>query len=175
MIGVMVFAFPLSFFLYLDPNHLWCRALAFDFSVNGMPLWNRYVWFRIIFGVLLGFATIPVFMIPLRVAGEVVRIENAGMSYAFLMALSNVTNTFEGLVGSGLFWLFSRPELTELVGAFSRSPLNIAGVADKRTLILQMFVYISLFFTLLAVPVVVVLRGALERRGIHIDNETAQK
>jgi hypothetical protein len=34
-------------------------------------------------------------MIPLRVAGETVRLEYAGMGYAFLTAFSNVTGMFE--------------------------------------------------------------------------------
>jgi hypothetical protein len=109
-------------------------------------------------------------MIPLRVAGEVVKIEYAGMSYAFLMALSNVTNTFEGLVGSGLYWFLTRPWMSWLLEAFYRSPLDIAGVSDPRTLILEIFVYVSLFFTLLALPVVIILKRALSRRGIEIRN-----
>jgi len=92
------------------------------------------------------------------------------MSYAFLMALSNVTNTFEGLVGSALFWLFSRPWMSWLLESFYQSPLDIAGNPDERTLILQLFVYISLFFTALATPVGAVLRRALERAGVRISN-----
>lgn len=173
MIAVMVFAFPLSFYLYLDPEHSWwnwidARAPA---AWNPMPGWNRYVWFRVLFSVLFGFATIPAFMIPLRVAGEVVELEYAGMSYAFLMALSNVTNTFEGLVGSALYWLLTRSWMAWLLDAFSHSPLDIAGAGDARTLILQIFVYVSLFFTLAALPVVVALQRALERRGIVINND----
>jgi hypothetical protein len=172
MIAVMMVAFPLSFFLYLDPDHPWWDAVVIDVSPawNPLPEWNRYAWFRIVFSCLFGFATIPAFMIPLRVAGEIVRLEHAAMSYAFLMALSNVTNTFEGLVGSALYWLFSRPWMSWLIDAFSASPFNIAASADLRTLILQMFVYISLVFTLLAVPVVEVLRRGLVARGIRIQN-----
>jgi MFS family permease len=173
IVAIMVVAFPLSFYLYLDPDHPWWNwivSLA-PASWNPVPQWNRYVWFRAIFSVLFGFATIPAFIIPLRVAGEVIRLEYAGMSYALLMSLSNVTNTFEGLIGSGLYWLFTRPGMNWLLAAFSQSPLDIAGVADPRTLILQMFVYISLFFTLLVLPVIVTLRRALDRRGIEIKND----
>jgi hypothetical protein len=172
MIAIMVVAFPLSFYFYLDPDHPWWSwiiALS-PADWNPVPEWNRYVWFRIIFSLLFGFATIPAFMIPLRVAGEVVKLEYAGMSYAFLMALSNVTNTFEGLVGSGLYWLLTRSCMTWLLAEFYGSPFDIAGVPDPRTLILQIFVYISLFFTLLALPVVVILKRALTRRGIEISN-----
>jgi MFS family permease len=172
MIAIMVVAFPLSFYFYLDPDHPWWEFIisVLPAAWNPIPQWNRYVWFRIIFSVLFGFATIPAFMIPLRVAGEVVKIEYAAMSYAFLMALSNVTNTFEGLVGSGLYWLFTRPSASWLLAAFYRSPFDIAGVAEPRTLILQIFVYVSLFFTLLALPVVIALKRALARRGIEISN-----
>ena len=172
MIGIMVVAFPLSFYLYLDPGHPWWHWIVslIPADWNPVPQWNRYVWFRIIFSLLFGFATIPAFMIPLRVAGEVVKIEYAGMSYAFLMALSNVTNTFEGLVGSGLYWFLTRPWMSWLLDAFFGSPFDVAGVSDPRTLILQIFVYVSLFFTLLALPVVIILKRALSRRGIEIRN-----
>ena len=172
MIAIMVLAFPLSFFFYLDPDHPWWDWILLPLPAgwNPVPQWNRYVWFRLIFSLLFGFATIPAFMIPLRVAGEVVKLEYAGMSYAFLMALSNVTNTFEGLVGSALYWLLTRSWMAWLLGAFYQSPFDIAGVPDARTMILQIFVYISLFFTLLALPVVVILKRALARHGIRISN-----
>jgi MFS family permease len=173
MIGIMIIAFPLSFYLYLDPDHPWWKLMLWPIPSgwNPVPQWNRYVWFRVVFSLLFGFATIPAFMIPLRVAGEVVKLEYAGMSYAFLMALSNVTNTFEGLVGSGLYWLLTQPWLSWLLEAFYLSALDIAQVPDRRTLILQIFVYISLVFTLLAAPVVYLLQGSLARRGIEIKNQ----
>ncbi|HEY2918444.1 MAG TPA: PucC family protein, partial [Candidatus Binatia bacterium] len=82
MIFIMVLAFPLSFYFYLDPEHPWWDYILIDIARewNPFPQWNRYVWFRIVFSVLFGFATIPAFMIPLRVAGEVVKIQYAGMS-----------------------------------------------------------------------------------------------
>jgi hypothetical protein len=103
-------------------------------------------------------------MIPLTVAGETVRREYAGMGYAFLTALSNATNVVEGLVGAGLYELFSRPWMAWLIEAFRGSPLEIAGTDDERTLILEMFVYI----TLLAIPSLVLLRRELAERGIEI-------
>ena len=93
------------------------------------------------------------------------------MSYAFLMSLSNVTNTFEGLVGSALYWLLTRSWMSWTLSVFHGSILDIAGVTDPRTLILQMFVYISLGFTLLAIPVVYILQRSLARRGIEIKNQ----
>ena len=39
--------------------------------------------------------------------------------------------------------------------------LKYRRYSDTRTLILQMFVYMSLFFTLLALPVVIILQRAL--------------
>jgi hypothetical protein len=177
IIAIMVIAFPLSFYFYLDPEHPWWNIFAVDLlrSWNPIPEWNRYVWFRLVFSVLFGFATIPAFMIPLRVAGEVVKLKSAGMSYAFLMALSNITNTFEGLVGSALYWFFTQPWAAWLVNLFHRSPFDIAGSADQRTIILQLFVYISLFFTLLTIPVVVLLKRTLARNGIKITNEAEEK
>ena len=173
MVALMTLAFPLSFYLYLDPDHPWWNIFE-EIDVgspwNLFPEWNRYVWFRIVFSILFGFATIPAFMIPLRLAGEVVRIQYAGISYAFLMALTNVTNTFEGLVGSALYWLFARPWMAWLLDWFYQSPLDVARVPDARTLILEIFIYISVFFTLLTVPVIFVLKRALERYGFRITN-----
>ncbi len=177
MIALMFIAFPLSFYFYLDPDHRWWRIFPIDLLAgwNPFPDWNRYVWFRLIFSVLFGFATIPAFMIPLRIAGEVVKLKSAGLSYAFLMALSNVTNTFEGLVGSALYWFFTQSSIMWLIQLFHGSPFDIARVGDQRTTILQLFVYISLFFTLLTIPVVVLLKRTLARAGIEVTNEAEEK
>lgn len=167
---MVLLGFPLSFYLYLDPDHPWWHLFVPTFfsSWNLLPGWNRYEWFRLIFTVLFGFATIPAFIIPLRLAGEAVKIESAGMSYAFLTSLTNATNLIEGLVGSGLYWWFTQPEMKPVLDAFQNSWLDIAGVANQRTLILQLFVYISLGFTLLSVPFIHLLRRALERHHIEI-------
>ena len=171
MIGLALLSFPLSFFLYLNPDHPWWDYVYFTLpdALNPLPAWNRYEWFRLIFQTVLGFASIPAFMIPLTVAGETVRLEYAGMGYAFLTALSNATNMIEGLVGAGLYQLFTRPWMAWLIEAFRGSPLDIAHTADERTLILEMFVYISLLFTLLTIPFLYLLRREFERRGITIN------
>jgi hypothetical protein len=137
--------------------------------LNPLPHWNRYQWFRPIFQAILGFATIPAFIIPLTVAGETINVAYAGVSYAFLMSLSNATNMFEGVVGAGLYHLFSQPLFDRMIGAFGNSFLNLAGTLDERTLILQMFVYISLFFTLLTIPFIEMLRHELARKNIDIN------
>jgi MFS family permease len=170
MIALAILAFPLSFFLYLDPDHPWWGyvALALPDALNPLPDWNRYEWFRLIVQTVLGFATIPAFMIPLTVAGETVKLAYAGMGYAFLTALSNATNMVEGLAGAGLYWLFSQPWMAWLVAAFRGSALDIAGTADERTLILEIFVYVSLLFTLLTIPFLHMLKRELDRRGLVI-------
>jgi hypothetical protein len=89
------------------------------------------------------------FIIPLTIAGETVKVENAGVSYAFLMSLANVTNLLEGAIGTTLYKLLMLPGVGWLREAFHGSMLNIAGITDERTLILEIFVYISLAFTLL--------------------------
>jgi hypothetical protein len=76
---------------------------------------------------------------------------------------------FEGVIGAALYNLFSHPPLNYLVQAFGQTFLNIAGAPDERTLILQMFVYISLLFTLLTIPFIELLRRELERRGVEIN------
>jgi hypothetical protein len=87
----------------------------------------------------------------------------------FLMSLSNATNMFEGVVGAGLYDLFKQPAFNWLTGAFKDSFLNVAHTTDERTLILQMFIYISLFLTLLTIPFVEILRRELARQKIDIN------
>jgi hypothetical protein len=171
MVALGVIAFPLSFYLYIDPDHSWWRLFEFSLpdQLNPLPHWNRYQWFRLMLQTALGFATIPAFIIPLTVAGETLNVAYAGVSYAFLMSLSNATNMFEGVVGAALYNVLSRPPLNHLVQAFGETFLNIAGAPDERTLILQMFVYFSLFFTLLTIPFIELLRRELDRRGVKIN------
>jgi MFS family permease len=171
MIALGVLSFPLSFFLYLNPDHPWWHYVYVTLppALNPLPSWNRYEWFRLIFESVLGFASIPAFMIPLTVAGETVKLEYAGMGYAFLTALSNVTGMFEGVVGAGLYAVFRRPWMAWLLDAFQGSALNIAHTSDQRTLILELFVYISLVFTLLTIPFLVLLKRELERRAIAVN------
>jgi hypothetical protein len=52
---------------------------------------------------------------------------------------------------------------------FEGSLLDIAQTADERTLILGIFVYISLLFTLLTIPFRYMLKRELERCGIAIN------
>jgi len=171
MVVLGVLSFPLSFFLYLDPDHAWWRwfNVSLPTWLNPLPEWNRYQWFRLLFQAVLGFATIPAFLIPLTIAGETIKVRYAGVSYAFLMSLVNVTNLFEGVVGAGLYQLLMRPRMEGAIGAFGNSVLNIAKTDDPRTLVLQLFVYISLFFTLLTVPFLRLLKRELSRQGISIE------
>jgi MFS family permease len=171
MIALAVLAFPLSFFLYLDPDHPWWDYVYVTVPewLNPLPGWNRYQWFRLIVQTLLGFASIPAFIIPLTVAGETVKLAYAGMGYAFLTALANVTDMFEGVVGAGLYWVFAQPGLAWLIEAFGGSVLDIAGTGDERTLILELFVYISLAFTLLTIPFLELLKRELARRAISVE------
>lgn len=171
MVAIGVLSFPLSFFLYLSPDHPWWKALLWLFPAHWhLPgEWNRYEWFRLVTQVVLGFATIPAFVIPLTIAGETVSIERAGAGYAFLMAFSNVTDLFEGAVGAGLYKLLMLPEMVWVLDAFQSSVFDIAGVADQRTLILQIFVYISLICTLLTIPFIRLLHRELVRQHIEVD------
>jgi hypothetical protein len=170
MVALGVVSFPLSFYLYLDPGHAWWGPFEFSLPawLDPLPHWNRYQWFRLILQTTLGFATIPAFIIPLTIAGETVNVDYAGVGYAFLMSLSNATNMFEGVVGAGLYDLFSSPPFSALIRRFEDTPLNIAASGDERTLILQLFVYISLAFTLLTIPFIEMLRRELDRRGAEI-------
>jgi hypothetical protein len=131
--------------------------------------WSRYEWFRLLTQTVLGFATIPAFLIPLTLAGETVDLERAGVSYAVLMALSNTTDMLEGAIGAGLYKVLTLTAMDGLLAAFHGSWFDIAGIRDERTLILQMFVYISLIFTVLTLPFIALLRREFARRGLSID------
>lgn len=170
MVALGVLAFPLSLYLYLDPQHPWWRMLFWFLPIETELAagWNRYEWFRLITQTVLGFATIPAFVIPLTIAGETVRLEHAGMGYALLTALANVTDMFEGAIGAWLYQLLSQPAMHWFLAAFHGSFLDIAGVNDERTLILQIFVYIGLLFTLLTLPFIALVRREFARRDISI-------
>ncbi|MBW1890895.1 MAG: hypothetical protein JRI93_10300 [Deltaproteobacteria bacterium] len=133
-----------------------------------MPAWNRYQWFKMVNGAIFSFAMIPAFLIPLTINGHTVKVSHAAIGYAFLTALANTTNIVEDVVGAGLFKLFSSPSFDCLRNAFQGSILEIANSVDTRTLILEMFIFISLFFTLLTIPFIELLRRDLKKQGIKI-------
>jgi len=177
MVALGVVSYPLSFFLYLDPDHPWWHVFGifqrWPDSLNPLPHWNRYEWFRLFTETVLGFAAIPAFIIPLTLAGETVKLKYAAVGYAFLMSWANATSVFEGVVGAGLFALLSQPWMGGLLEAFHGSWLDISGQDNQRTLILELFVYISLIFTLLTIPFIRLLKREFERQGIivHLGGE----
>lgn len=170
MVGIGVLYFPLSFFLYLDPDHPWWRFFYFTLpdAYNPFPSWNRYQWFRMINGSIFSFAMIPAFLIPLTINGYTVKVTHAAIGYAFLTALANATNIVEDVIGAGLFKLFSSPLFSGLRHVFQTSVFEIANSLNTRTLILEMFIYISLLFTLLTIPFIELLRRDLKKQGIKI-------
>ena len=171
MVALWVLSFPLSFFLYLDPDHPWWHLLYFQLpdALNPLTEWNRYQWFRLIHGTTLSFVSIPAFLIPLTINGCTVKASHAAAGYAFLTALANMTNTFEDVVGAGLFKLFASPSFDRLLNVFQGSIFEIADSLDTRTLILEVFIYISLLFTLLTIPFIEMLRRELNKQGIIIN------
>lgn len=171
MVALGVISFPLSFYFYLEPDHSWWRYVYFTLPewMNPFPEWNRYQWFRLINGTVFSFATIPAFLIPLTINGCTIRATHAAVGYAFLTALANATNIVEDVIGAGLYGLFSTDAFLGLRTAFMGSVFEFAGAKDARTLILEVFVYISLIFTLLTVPFIELLRREIQRRHIRID------
>jgi hypothetical protein len=170
MVAIAVLHFPLSFFLYLEPDHPWWQFIYFTLpdAFNPLPAWNRYHWFKLVNGTIFSFAMIPAFLIPLTINGHIVKVSHAAVGYAFLTALANTTNIVEDVVGAGLFKLFSSPSFGWLHIVFQGSIFDIANSLDTRTLILEMFIYISLFFTLLTIPFIELLRRNLKKQGIMI-------
>ncbi len=171
MVAIGTASFPISFFLFLDPDHSWWRYVYFTLPdvLNPFPNWTRYEWFRLVSGTVLSFAHIPAFMIPLTINAHTVNVAFAGLGYALLTAFSNATNIFEGVAGAGLYKLFSSESFVWLLEAFQHSVFDIAYSNDPRTLILEIFVYISLTFTLLTIPFIEMLKDELRRTGIAID------
>lgn len=108
-------------------------------------------------------------MIPLTIAGETIKIKNAGMSYAFLMSLSNVTNTLNDMLGAWLYRFLSQPRLEWLFDKFYLSFADIAGSPAIRTMILQIFVYIGLLFTIVGTVFVYLLKKELDANNISVN------
>ncbi len=170
MVAIGVLSFPISFFLYLEPDHPWWRYVYFTVPEgwNPLPEWTRYEWFRLISGNILSFASIPAFMIPLTINAYTVKIAYAGLGYALLTAFSNATNILEGVVGAILYELFSGEGFKTVISGFHGTAFDFAGQADSRTLILEIFVYIGLVFTLLTIPFIEMLRRELLRKKINV-------
>ena len=170
MVALAVLHFPLSFFLYLDPNHPWWIIFKFTLpdALNPLPAWNRYHWFKLVIGTIFNFAMIPAFLIPLTINGHVIKVSHAAIGYAILTAIANTTNIVEDVVGAGLFKLFSSTSFDCVRNTFQNSIFEIAKSTDTRTIILEMFVYISLFFSLLTIPFIELLRRNMNKRGIKI-------
>jgi len=171
MVAIGVVSFPISFFLFLNIDHPWWDFVYFTIpdAWNPLPHWSRYEWFRLISGTVLSFASIPAFMIPLTINAHTVKIAYAGLGYAVLTAFSNATNIFEGVAGALLYDLFARDTFAGLLNGFHGSIYDFAGTEDTRTLILEIFVYIGLVFTLLTIPFIEMLRRELIARNITID------
>jgi len=65
--------------------------------------------------------------------------------------------------------LFETDTFAGLVNGFYGSIFDFAGIQDSRTLILEIFVYIGLVFTLLTIPFIEMLRRELIAHKITID------
>ena len=113
--------------------------------------------------------SIPAFLIPLTISGCTVKVSRAAAGYAFLTALANATNMVEDVAGAALFKLFSSAPFEWLINSFQGSIFELANSFKTRTLILELFIYISLLFTLLTIPFIELLRRELIRRRINID------
>lgn len=196
MIALGAISLALDYYYYLPPDHplsvtlpfpWWPRVIGFvhplaDFGKSSwlfwmawpydaavaLATWNRYHWWSVSVGSLLYMVSIPAFLIPLILAGQVIKKEQAAMMYALLMSVVNATNSFEDIVGGMLYKLFSSDMGRPLVALFESSPFNFSATHNERLLILQLFVYISAFFTLVGIPFIMLLKRELERTGIEI-------
>lgn len=183
MVALSIVTTPFSFFTYMEPSHPWWRAIEgmwlvpeitrWCTSIGIFPSWNRYVWFSVLVGNLLSIAAIPAFMIPLQIAGKGISVAKAGMLYALLMTVSNFMGTIDGLSGGVVYgWFFdgADPESVsqKLLAAYVGSFFDMAQTADKRALILGIFVWIGTFCTFLSIPFVIWVQRAFNKAGVSI-------
>lgn len=177
MIVLSIITLPSSVFMYLEPGHPWWKLvdrLIPDWlgTWEYIPDWNRYVWFRLITGSLISFAAIPAFMIPLQIAGKGINVAVAGLQYALLMSISNFSHTVDNMLGGALYGLLFGDErsvgMHPLLQQFSHSVFEIAGSVDKRTLILELFIWVGVLFTLLSIPFVMWVKRVFRDNNINI-------
>ncbi len=189
MIGLGIISLLAGYYFYLPSTHPLSVAISFPWEKildwagqfqtnwigNGfynilefLSHWNRYHWWSLMVQVVLGFASIPAFLIPLTLAGEAASKSNAGFIYALLMSVSNFTNAIGDVVGGGLYQLFSASWMKPWMNSFEYSYFNIAQTHNPMVLILQIFVYVSAFFTFLAIPFVYWVKKAFTHRGIEV-------
>ena len=189
MIALGAVSLVLGYYFYLPPDHPLSWTIPFDWSrvlntlspikdtpvlnwvyqiAEGASTWNRYHWWALLVDNTLSFATMPAFIIPLTLAGEATSKENAGMMYALLMSVSNFTNAIEDVAGGVLYQFFSFSWMKGFMTFFENSFLNIAVSHDETVLILQIFVYISAFFTVIAIPFIYMVKKGFEERGIQV-------
>lgn len=185
MIAIGGLSLALGFYYYLPKSHSlsftvyfpwqsilsYAESLGWKWVYKGLEFfanWNRYHWMFLLSGTLIGLVTMPAFLIPLTIAGEAASKENAGMIYALLMSVSNLTNSFEDIVGGGLYKLFTVSWMKWFISTFENSVFNIAGTHQETVLILQIFVYISAFFTFVALPFVLLAKKEFIAKGIKV-------
>lgn len=189
MIGLGVIALVAGYYYYLPTDHPWSITIPFPWeailsgagslkespwlgwiyrAVEEASTWNRYHWWALFTDTLLGFASIPAWLIPLTLAGEAASRSNAGFIYAILMSVSNFTNAIEDVVGGGLYKLFTADWMQWFLRGFEVSIFNISRSHDLTVLILQIFVYISAFFTVVTVPFVYWVKKEFAVRKIDV-------
>ncbi|MDP3769997.1 MAG: hypothetical protein U1A23_01580 [Candidatus Sungbacteria bacterium] len=148
-------------------NWLFWIAWPYD-AVSALSEWNRYHWWSVSVGSLLFLVSIPASLIPLILAGQIIKKEQVAMMYALLMSVVNAANSLEDIAGGILYTLFSSWVGMPIVALFESSLFNFSAAHNERLLILQMFVYISVFFTALGIPFIMLLKRELKRKGIEI-------
>ncbi|MFH1979147.1 MAG: MFS transporter [Patescibacteria group bacterium] len=191
MIGMGFVGLICHYYYYLSPNHPLSFSITFPWNkildnlsflknnwftdpilkaLENLSQWNRYHWWSLVTEITIGFASIPAFLIPLTICGQLTTSHSAGMTYAFLMSVSNATGSFGSLVGGLLYKLFSSENMSWFINLFQKSFLNISNAAPENTqlLILQIFIYVSAIFTLLTIPFLMLLKKEISEKGIKI-------
>lgn len=189
MIVLGMISLVLGYYFYLPPEHPLSLTIPFPWNeilswaqpfkenrlgewfysfLEQASSWNRYHWWALFTDAILLFAAMPAWLIPLTLAGEAASKAHAGFIYALLMSVSNFTNAIEDVVGGVLYKLFSISGMQWFLRAFENSIFNIAGSHDMMVLILQIFVYIGAFFTLIAIPFIYWIKREFDHREIQV-------
>ena len=185
MIALNLVAFPMNFFIYLEPDHAWWQFVntmvpSWIVELPFLPDWNQYVWFTVLTGNILAFASIPAIMIPLQIAGGGINPASAGFQYALLMSTINLTHTIDDILGGAIYGWFSveNGAVTNstgqwLLSLFRATPFEVAGSTDARTLILQLFIWVGVCCVLISAIFVMLVRRASKKQNVEMSLKEA--
>lgn len=149
------------FLYYLSPaTSVFGVSLGFKVSLWGAALTSYHVIALVsaVFFTLLGMAG---WLAPLAIAGDAAKEGNEAVTYAWFMSVANFAGTMSSLIGGWLYQELQHANLSSL--AFMIGTGDFLGAAANKVLLLRLFVWVSALFTLLAIPLVSLMRFPKEK------------